>query len=289
MKTLSILFACALIFYSCRPDISFLWTKDNQNPLDGIIGIPTVIKDGGIYKMWYGDKDGINYADSIDGIDWNLYDSNPIISMPEEDYPYEPSVIKNSEDTYEIWFASVFSPTYYSFSDDGINWSAPQEVINILFSSGSPMVIKDGSTYKMWHRLSEPDEDKTGYSTSSDGINWTPPELVLDVGKPSRWDDDDAVDPCVIKDGETYRMWYRGEQRSTDTSSIGYATSKDGINWIKYEFPIMIPDANWEGNDIHNPFVIKDGDIYKMWYADEYGESGMGYAYATTEQLPILD
>jgi len=250
------------------------WQKSEENPLVGIVGVPSVMKDGGIYRMWYGTYDGGCYAESSDGIHWTPLGCQ---TLGVKEDPYHLAVIKNNGGSYEAWIDN----SWYITSLDGRTWSVFTPIS--IASSGNPAVLKEESTYKMWHRLSEPNENTIGYSTSSDGITWaTNPNPVLSVGEPGTWDDENAVEPCVIKDGTLYKMWYRGENKLTGTSAIGLATSTDGINWAKFSNnPILSPDAGtWEGNDIQNPFVIKDGGYYKMWYTDMNAKTGIGYAFS---------
>ncbi|MBI2611397.1 hypothetical protein HYW54_01480 [Candidatus Gottesmanbacteria bacterium] len=79
---------------------------------------------------------------------------------------------------------------------------------------------------------------------------------------PSGWDSYHAADPTVIKDGDTYKIWYTGTDSSAWTNSyIGYAESSNGITWTKY-----INNPLSFGNNAEQPTVIKDGSVYKMWY-----------------------
>ncbi|MCX5886125.1 MAG: hypothetical protein NT096_09490 [Proteobacteria bacterium] len=250
------------------------WQKSEENPLTGIVGVPSVMKDGDVYKMWYGTYDGGCYAESSDGIHWTPLGCQTL-GVKEE--PYHFAVIKNEDGSYELWIDNG----WYSTSLDGQTWIDFTPIS--IASAGNPTVLKEGSLYKMWHRLSQPNENMIGYSTSSDGITWaTNPNPVLTVGESGTWDDNDAVEPCVIKDGTLYKMWYRGENKLTGVSAIGLATSTDGINWAKFSNnPILSPDAGtWEGNAIQNPFVIKDGVYYKMWYTDKDAKTGIGYAFS---------
>src|SRR4051794_19369095 len=48
------------------------------------------------------------------------------------------------------------------------------------------------------------------------------------------WDDGIILGHSVIKSGSTYRMWYAGGHSIENATSIGYATSNDGINWTRY-------------------------------------------------------
>ena len=89
--------------------------------------------------------------------------------------------------------------------------------------------------------------------------------------------DRSAVDPLslsypfVMRDGAVYRMWYGsmrswGSGRSTEEMDhvVKTAVSTDGINWTRSDKICLEPESEELG--ICRPSVIKDGDIYRMWY-----------------------
>ena len=148
-----------------------------------------------------------------------------------------------------------------------------------------PAILKDGSTYAMWFMgWDASDIWRIGYATSTDGVHWTKysGNPVLDVGSSGSWDAGSVYKPSVIKEGNTYKMWYHGY---SNMSRIGYATSTDGINWTKHpNNPVLDLGSSgaWDYHGVGEPTVIKDGNLYKMWYA---GYDGwwwrIGYATST--------
>ena len=88
---------------------------------------------------------------------------------------------------------------------------------------------------------------------------------VLDVGTPWSWDSQNLSSPYVTFDGSLYEMWYSGQSNSR--WGIGYAQSIDGYNWQKSaDNPILVADNSVVGEtDVADPFVLKEGDSYKMW------------------------
>jgi len=90
-------------------------------------------------------------------------------------------------------------------------------------------------------------------------------------------------------------MWYRGQDVGITplTTRIGYATSLDGVIWIKYDDPntvnpphaesdpVMNPGdpGSWDSVWILHPTVIFDGTTYHMWYMGWDGNiPRIGYA-----------
>jgi hypothetical protein len=151
------------IGYATSPD-GITWTKYGGNPIIKLSDIPWatprieypfVIKEGGIYKMWYsaGTPSGkaIGYATSSDGITWT-HNPAPILTAGlagnwDSTGVYHPFIIHRTSN-YEMWYA-------------GLGY-----VASVLYI-------------------------KIGYATSPDGITWTKysGNPVLDVGLPGDWDD----------------------------------------------------------------------------------------------------
>jgi predicted GH43/DUF377 family glycosyl hydrolase len=91
------------------------------------------------------------------------------------------------------------------------------------------------------------------------------------------WDSDFVTTPRVIFDGTTYRMWYQGGQ--SGVSRIGYATSSDGINWVKHGIVLAPGFADdWDSSSIGLGSVLWNGTAYLMWYSGTNGATYPGGA-----------
>lgn len=245
------------------------WTRYSGNPVleedsgewdEGGVGAACVIRDGSTYKMWYtglhvGPWPEIGYATSSDGKSWTKYGANPVLT-------------KGTSGTWD---------------DEGV---------------GSCCVLwdADDSLYKMWY-TGTPGSDGSaipaiGYATSSNGIAWTKSgsNPVLSAGTSGEWDDAGVLSPCVIKESATsYKMWYSGRAADSVLGSlqIGYATSTDGVNWVKYgTAPVLAkgsrPDWDWRGVGVG--CVVEISGTYNMWFTGYKGydeaeiEVAIGYA-----------
>ena len=103
-----------------------------------------------------------------------------------------------------------------------------------------PCVTQDGSTYRMYYTAYDGGRYTICLATSSDGVSWNKvyPQPVLDFNTDTYSADRSHVGwPCVIKDGSTYKMWYRaygivyqGDGWRT-AWRVMYTTSSDGVNW----------------------------------------------------------
>ncbi len=107
---------------------------------------------------------------------------------------------------------------------------------------------------------------------------------VLEFGPPGSWDAGVVFTPSVIKEADTLKMWYAGNDVSLISGndlSIGYAWSLDDINWTRYGGnPIMAGrSGKWDDVGVAGPVVIQDGDTLRMWYQ---GVTDVGTALGKT-------
>jgi predicted GH43/DUF377 family glycosyl hydrolase len=294
---LSFLSSCGIPAESNDPGS---WRKSDANPVlrhdlalsanydHFTISDPCVLHDEGIYKMWYTaggytPPDTVNhcsiaYATSPDGIHWEKSNLSPILNN-------DPS----SWDAYAVETVSVLVDQEADASERFKMWYAGRTK---PYESGGP-------AYDI------------GYAVSPDGIQWTKPlnRPVLAKGEGREWDNSFLEGPSVIKDGDTYKMWYAGfdavaDGQSTDGKvSIGYATSPDGIVWTKYSSnPVMTvgPRSAWDGKTVQDPCVIKTDGVYRIWYGGAsydfqkygqqtgYAESLDGISWTKSGDNPVL-
>jgi predicted GH43/DUF377 family glycosyl hydrolase len=176
----------------------------------------TVIKEDGIFKMWFfsGDRRresgsltfidyrlAIGYATSADGIDWTIYNDPGTTDPP------------------------------YQFSDPVLYPSSPgrwDSEITIF-----PSVVPTDSGYEMWYCGASTDNygpqgTRVGHATSSDGIEWTKSEdnpmlAVSWYGNTARqfWG---LLFPNVVAMDDGYMMWYTAWVSGPSYSVIGLAT-----------------------------------------------------------------
>ncbi|UCH62642.1 MAG: T9SS type A sorting domain-containing protein [Fidelibacterota bacterium] len=321
----------------------FEWTHTNQPVLgygsDGqwdnySAGFPVVIKDGDTLRMWYGGSDvdidaggtaNIGYAFSLDGISWNRYPGNPVMSAElvwEGGHVYPTAVIKDG-DILKMWYAGSISTSWpvaigYATSVDGINWNRrPDPVFQAGPSQawdseiGFMNIIKDaGSGYKMWYsgRAGYPSLIQIGLATSIDGIHWAKydnatttgtlyaeSDPVLKVGGSGAWDYQRVFGPAVLPTDTGYEMWYAGAWYPSDAGSIqvvGYATSADGISWTKWlDNPVIRSYPEW-GHYYITGTALKLGGFYHLWYMSLNSEGKrmrIGYATSDTSLIAIED
>jgi len=151
-----------------------------------------------------------------------------------------------------------------------------------------PEVIFDGTTYHCWYSGQKRTRTggQIGYANSPDGITWTKhPDPVMGVGPSGHFDDGAVLGPCVIKVGDTLKMWYQGWGGDYYENRIGYATSLDGIKWDKYSAnPVLDTrgSGKWHSYGVFFPCVIFDGVTYHIWYGGTAPGKPFEIGYATS-------
>jgi uncharacterized repeat protein (TIGR01451 family) len=163
-----------------------------------------------------------------------------------------------------------------------------------------PAVLEDGGAYAMWysgHDGSNP--SRIGLATSSDGVNWIKSASNPVLSPTESWEANGIQVGSVVLDGGVYEMWYTGYDSSW-VGGIGYATSADGVAWVKHDGnPVLDVGApgSWESGDVMAPTVIVEGSTYYMWYTGRddtasrigHAHSGDGVAWVRDPNNPVVD
>jgi hypothetical protein len=94
---------------------------------------------------------------------------------------------------------------------------------------------------------------------------------VLSLGKLGTFDDSGAMPTCIVNHSGRKYLYYVGWNRGVTVpyrNSVGLAVSKDGGLTFKraYEGPV-VDRTHMEPYFTASPYVIIDGETWKMWYA----------------------
>jgi len=161
------------------------------------------------------------------------------------------------------------------------------------YYTGAVDVIKEGDLWKMWYTSGSEWKIINGkpeiwyhikYAYSYNAIDWHRNNVCC---IPPNNEFEATARPCVIKHGETYKMWYsRRDIRNFRFDKIhnyraGYAESNDGINWERFDEKVGIDTSNegWDSDAIAYPYVLRIGRRHIMLYnGNGFGKSGFGYA-----------
>jgi predicted GH43/DUF377 family glycosyl hydrolase len=248
------------------------WNKSVTNPFPLTDGEASILKVGPTdYRMYYSNwADGDIYlATSNDGLNWtpgltSVFSGTHQSGDWDMDWVCDPNVYFDGISYFMFYEGGINDPFLSQIglatSSDGLIWTRFQA--DPVLSPGDPgewdeqwvldpMVIVDGTDWKMWYRGVGTDNSQAiGYATSTDGATWIKhagnPVLTAD---PNSWDDGGAGGQWVMYDGVTYQMWYDSNHQ------IGYATSDDGINWVRpLDHPVLKPSPRlyFEVNYAHD-------------------------------------
>jgi hypothetical protein len=92
---------------------------------------------------------------------------------------------------------------------------------------------------------------------------------ILELGKLGTFDDSGIMPSCLVNDGDRKLLYYIGWNPQKTVSyrlAIGLAVSKDGKKFKKYSEGPICDRSTDELYFNTAPFVIKEGDLWKMWY-----------------------
>jgi hypothetical protein len=208
----------------------------------------------------------VGYSTSEDGISWE--DETTVIDTGSEGTYDTVSIIdccvvRNSVSEYKAWYTGVssadgFSRIIYCGSTDGQVWAGFTLSHDIgtaglpsqadLLGAYAPSVIFDTESglYFMWYSgLDTNSNAQIILCKSVSGISWSSHRVVVPFGFEGGYDKKSSHYPYVIKDVDTYRMWYVGVDAS-EVSRVLYTYSEDGISWTS---PVRVLSGEFEGLD----------------------------------------
>lgn len=112
---------------------------------------------------------------------------------------------------------------------------------------------------------------------------------VLDVGKPKTFDEHGVTPMCVLRDRKKLLLYYMGWQRNPTpdiryTLFTGLAFSKDGKRFKRFADKPILESSDSERYIRSAACVIKEGDMYKMWYV-----AGSKWINVKEKQVPTYN
>jgi hypothetical protein len=152
------------------------------------------------------------------------------------------------------------------------------------YSISYPWVLHDAGEWRMWYGSilrwgANPQSEfvvMIKHATSPDGRVWKRDGKV--VVQPKSDDEYAFARPCVVRDGDMYRMWYSYRGKAF---RIGYAESRDGISWVRRDAEVGIEPSpgDWDGESIEYPSIFDHrGNRYMLYNGNGYGRTGFGLA-----------
>ena len=160
------------------------------------------------------------------------------------------------------------------------------------FFAYTPSILKEDNMFHCWYgsglgweKVGEKMEGKfqIKYAKSVDGINW---ERANHTCLPESSPGEVNCRPSVLKDGDTYKMWFsfRGIQdfrSGSDGYAIGYAESKDKLNWTRKDEigGLVRSGTGFDSEMVCFAQVLDLGSRRIILYnGNGFGGTGFGYA-----------
>ncbi|MFA5618654.1 MAG: hypothetical protein WDK95_17730, partial [Syntrophorhabdaceae bacterium] len=252
-----------------------------------VTGRQATIKVGETYHMWYATSDTELYHTSSDSPASFTAASEPV-TFGTGDTPAEVgsvTVCSRGDTFYMIAYGATNKVFNIYTSADGTSWANK----GIVFDGANlpsdyskidaPYLFNDEGKYRLYFQVKSEGGERYDIYTAesnaaslasiadgSDNVDFTLAngnQPVLSPSETTDWDGAFVMHPMVVKEGDTYYMWYSAHN-GTNPQQIGVASSTDGYNWDKSPGNPMLPRTTY--NAVGEPSVIKDGDTWRMWY-----------------------
>jgi hypothetical protein len=154
------------------------------------------------------------------------------------------------------------------------------------YMCSSPWVLLEAGRWRMWYVSNlgwQPQQEGAPryvvhikYAESRDGLVWERDGRVcIDFAFPGEY----AISrPCVLKDGDLYRMWY---SHRGSAYRIGYAESPDGFEWRRRDIDVGIDVSpeGWDSEMVEYACVFDHaGSRHMLYNGNGYGSTGIGHA-----------
>ena len=191
----------------------------------------------------------------------------------------------------------------YASSADGTTWTkqaggAGAGAVLGLGSAGQadakgasqPVVLKEGSTYRLWYEGFNGSAWRILYATSSDGLTWTKQGVALQPGGAGSLDERGVRNPVVITRAGHYELWYQGQSAAVPNYHVMRATSPDGTSWTKAGQVTLTPDSPIAGSEqIHaDSIIVKPDNSLLVFFAKQITTTTTGtYGQVSLRQFHI--
>ncbi|GGE52752.1 hypothetical protein GCM10011391_34490 [Pullulanibacillus camelliae] len=199
-----------------------------------------------------------------------------------------PPVLKKWENKYWLVYHAYPEVGYEEGAAQiGLAWTEDEELLDwhriekpiLIPSEGAEweqaglykecLIEHEGTFYLFYNAKNQKEKwiEQTGVAFSNDLIHWDRykhnPILPVTEGA---WDSKFASDPCVLKNGEEWAMFYFGYDYKK--AQEGLALSKDLLHWTKYPEPILRVGEEGEIDAVfaHKPAVITHNGVLYHFY-----------------------
>lgn len=202
------------------------------------------------------------------------------------------------DEVYHMWYAGIGSvwgmSIAHATSENGITWTKDPE--NPVLEKGLedswerdyvylPKVLYVDGVFHMWYVGAIMNESESmGYATSTDGSTWTKHEgnPLGRIGGDSDWDAGKMGSGGMYHDGEKFHSWYSASSSTSSNFKMGYATSADGITWVREsDMPVMDhgEPGDWDYPRTQPSAVVHENGQKHIWYSGgDFSDWRIGHA-----------
>lgn len=236
-------------------------TNQVSGLLSNNAGHPLVKFIDGEFKIWYWNaatpygNNAMHYAESVDGITWTgdtAITGNLVTTASGQwnsgtygavDVIVNSSPSNTGTNPFNYKYAMYYDATSggyeqiaLGYSTDGVNWTlygtepvVPKGSVDAWDSGyvGIGSIVINGSSWTLWYSGGvSTSNDGIGCATSVDGLSWTKcsDNPIMSKTDGVAWRNSRTYTPRVIKDGDTYKMWFTGRDTALGNYTIGYST-----------------------------------------------------------------
>ena len=273
--------------------------------------VPDVLPDGDV-ALYFSARDAEGRSRigrariSLDGSSPARFDPDPVLALGElgtfDDAGVTSSCIVDHDGRrylyYSGWSRGATVPFYFfvgcAVSDGGPFVRVSQAPVLERdaidpYLTASPWVLVEDGRWRMWYVSGTGWRIEDGrpkhwyhvkYAESDDGVSWgRDGRVCVDYSDEREY----ALGrPCVVRDGDRYRMWFsaRGE-----SYRLAYAESDDGLTWTRRDDEVRLfgESGDWDAMMQAYPAVFDAGGRRHLVYnGNDYGRTGVGLAVLET-------
>lgn len=280
------------IDYNANP----IFTRYDSPTMPNGVGEAVVMLYQNKFRMWYlnlydAGMTNVWYAESSNGYNWENVGGKAVLTAGTvgtwDDFKVAPGAVIRDSNEYKMYFIGMRDQygawrIGLAVSTDGINWQKyPYPVLDTTYNEfeiAVHSVLKVNGKYYMYYDSSP--SIAIYLATSVDGIHWTRNSSNPILAATKIWENGGVSYPSVIYENGEFKMIYD----SKDHNGFGYATSTDGIHWVKDASNPIFTAGNTSNNwasKVAYPYFNKFGNQYRLYYTGSYysNEIKIGVAF----------
>ncbi len=265
--------------------------------LDGNLG-PALVVAGDTLHLYFTKKEGlqhrIHHATSTDGASWTApvlvegLGNGSVVGLPSVHWTGE---------RFRMWYGS--GSIDLAESVDGATWTVVKTGTLMRGASGDfdsysvlyPSAAVEASGVTLFFTGYDGADYAIGRAVSNDGLAFTrsPKAAVLVRGPAGALDNRAVAQPCVVRTGGRYRMWYGAYDTSKTNPGpyrVALAESDDGVAFEKRGLTLELAATGDDAYSTRDPAVVRWRGQWLMVYSGMGDDSRYRLLTATSDACP---